>query len=321
MKLLTLTALILSIFSGSADSLNAQANNKAPAQKPKQPNKSKPKQQKPKVRDFRKKIVPFRQPAIELAGELRKIAKEGSQVDLPAAAIDKQGRGLVAYLEWNGKSDALRLARTKGDGFEILATVVKSTVLHAPALAVDGKGTVWVVWSETADDQTVDLKACSWEEKNGLGKTVTLADTDAAEAFAVAGTDSKGRVWVSWQSFRAGEGDVYARFLDPKSGKWSKEIGVATQKGGDWAPSIAFDNKGNVWIAYDSSRGNEFNLNLARVDETDPGRVKEFPIAHSPKYEARTSIAATADGNGFWIAAERGKIKHGLDYRGHGNKT
>ncbi len=99
MKLLTLTALILSIFCGSTDSLNAQANNKAPAQKPKQPNKSKQKQQKPKVRDFRKKIVPFRQPAIELAGELRKIAKEGSQVDLPAAAIDKQGRGLVAYLE------------------------------------------------------------------------------------------------------------------------------------------------------------------------------------------------------------------------------
>ena len=321
MKLLTLTALILFIFCGSADSLNAQANNKAPAQKPKQPNKPKPKQQKPKVRDFRKKIVPFRQPAIELAGELRKIAKEGSQLDLPATAIDKQGRGLVAYLDWNGKSDTLRLARTKGNGFEILATVIKSAVLHAPALAMDGKGTAWVVWSETADDQTVDLKACSWGEKNGLGKTVTLADTDAAEAFAVAGTDSKGRVWVSWQSFRAGEGDVYARFLDPRFGKWSKEISVATQKGGDWAPSIAFDDKGNIWIAYDSSRGNEFNLNLARVDENDHGEVKEFPIGHSDKYEARASLAATADGKGFWIAAERGKVKHGLDYRGHLNRT
>ena len=48
--------------------------------------------------------MPFRQPAIELASELRKIAKEGIQIDLPVAtAIDKQGRGLVAYLEWNGK--------------------------------------------------------------------------------------------------------------------------------------------------------------------------------------------------------------------------
>ena len=192
MKLLTFFALTLSLVCGSVDPLNAQA--KAPAQqpKPKQPNKPKP-----KVRDFRKKTVPFRQPAIELASELRKIAKEGIQIDLPVATIDKQGRGLVAYLEWNGKRDALRLARTKDDGFETLATVVASAVLHAPALAVDGKGTTLVVWSETADDQTVNLKACSWNEKNGLGKSVTLADTDAAEAFAVAGTDAKGRVWVT----------------------------------------------------------------------------------------------------------------------------
>ncbi|SVD86358.1 uncharacterized protein METZ01_LOCUS439212, partial [marine metagenome] len=97
------------------------------AQKAKQPTKPKPKQPtkpKPKVRDFRKKTVPFRQPVIELADELRKIDKEGIQVDLPAATVDKQGRGLIAYLEWNGKSDALRLARTKADGFETLATVV-----------------------------------------------------------------------------------------------------------------------------------------------------------------------------------------------------
>ena len=316
MKLLTITTLILSLFCGFADPLNAQAKDKAPAQKPKpkQPNKPKP-----KVRDFRKKNVPFRQPAIEPAGELRKIAKEGVQVDLPAAAVDKQGRALVAYLEWNGKSDALRLARTKGDGFETLATVIESAVLHQPAIAIDGKGTTWIIWGETHKDTTVNLKACSWEEKKGLGKPVTLADTDAAEAFAVAGTDSKGRVWASWQSFRAGEADVYACFLDPNSGKWSKEIAVATQKGGDWAPSIAFDSEDNAWIAYDSSRGNEFNLYLARVD--DEGKVKEFPIGHSPRYEARASITATAKGDGFWITAERGKVKHGLDYRGHGNRT
>ncbi len=322
MKLFAFTALIISLFCRGGDPLNAQTNDKAPAKKATQPNKTKPKQPKkakPNVRDFRKKTVPFRQPAIELADELRKIAKEGIQIDLPAAATDKQGRALVAYLEWNGKSDALRLARTKGDGFEALATVVESAVLHAPALAVDGKGTIWVVWSTTTDDQTVNLLACSWNEKDGLGKPVALADTDAAEAFAVAGTDAKGRVWVTWQSFRAGEGDVFARYRDSASNQWSKEFVVTDQVGGDWSPSIAFDREGNAWIAYDSSRGNEFNLYLARINAE--GKVKEFPIGHSNKYEARSSLTATRDGKGFWIAAERGKVKHGLDYRGHGNKT
>ena len=296
----------------------------ATKRKPKQPTKPKPKQpQKPKPKptgkDFRKKSIPFRESPVEIAEELRKIGKDGVQVDLPAAVMDKQGRALVAYLEWDGESDALQLARTKDAGFENLATVVKSAVLHAPGLAVDGKGTTWIIWGETHKDTTVDLKASSWSEDKGLGAPVTIADSDSAEAFVVAGTDAKGRVWVSWQSFRSGEADVFARYLDPKSGKWSKEIPVAIQKGGDWAPSIAFDKKGHAWIAYDSSRGNEFNLYLSRVDAA--GKVKEFPIGHSKKYEARASLAATADGKGFWIAAERGKPKHGLDYRGHGNKT
>ena len=63
----------------------------------------------------------------------------------------------------------------------------------------------------------------------GVARHASRFDSDAAEAFVDAGTDSKGRVWASWQSFRAGEADVYARFLDPKSGKWS-------EMGPEWSP-------------------------------------------------------------------------------------
>ena len=114
MKLLTLLALTLSLVCGPADSALAQAKDKAVEQKPKP---KQPKKPKPRVRDFRKKAIPFREFPVKLAEALKKIAKEGIQVDLPAAAVDQQGRGLVAYLEWNGKSDALRLARTKDEGF------------------------------------------------------------------------------------------------------------------------------------------------------------------------------------------------------------
>jgi hypothetical protein len=82
---------------------------------------------------------------------------------------------------------------------------------------------------------------------------------------------------------------------------------------------LLFDPKGNAWIIYDSSRGNEFNLYLAKVEAN--GEVTEYPIGHTSKYEARASIAATVAGDGFWITAEQGKEKHGLDYRGHENDT
>jgi hypothetical protein len=123
---------------------------------------------------------------------------------------------------------------------------------------------------------------------------------------------------VTWQSMRAGEGDIFTRFFDPKSSKWSNEIAVSVETGGDWEPRIAFAGEPeSAWILYDSSRGNEFSLYLARV--SDNGVEETIPVRHSKRYEARGEIAATADGKGLWIAAEQGRVRWGLDVRGHGN--
>lgn len=254
---------------------------------------------------------------IELVGEVQHISDDASQIDFPAATTAPDGTTYIAYLEWNGTSDTLHLAKETQKGFKSIASLTDSGVLHAPALAVDGEGTIWCTWGQTnLDDDTVDLFARSWTPE-GLGELQTIADTDASEAFPDAGTDSKGRVWITWQSFRAGEGDIYARHFTPESKAWSDELTVCAQEGGDWAPKLSFDDKGRAWVIYDSSRGNEFNLYLTRVSAS--GAASEFPIAHSERYEARASIAPTADGAGFWIASERGRIRWGLDVRGHGN--
>ena len=287
-------------------------------QKKKETQQKQTNKKKPKTKFFGKKKVPFLNTQLTFVGPLKKLGRDGIQCDLPTAAVGKENHVFVAYLAWDGKQDSLVLARENKDGFEDVVTLARG-ILHPPTLTFDESGTAWVAWGETAKDTTVDLKARSWSKEGGLGEVQVLADSDASEAFVVSGKDSMGRIWFSWQSFRNGEGDVFARYFDPRSGKWSKEIPVAVGKGGDWAPSIAFDKVGRAWIAYDSSRDNEFNLFLARVDAQ--GDLKEYPIGHSPRYEARASITSTADGQGFWIAAERGKFKHGLDYRGHGNQT
>lgn len=266
------------------------------------------------------KGIPEKEAPIPLLGEIHSFREKGRQRDLAAAAAMPGGEILVAFVEWDGESDSLRLGRTTEAGVELLVDVVASAVLHEPSLAVDGSGVAWCVWPQTnEEDDTVDLKVVSWTEKDGLGKIETLADSDAAEAFVDAGTDSEGRVWVAWQSLRAGEGDIFVRHFDPKSGSWSSEIAVADRPGGDWEPDLAFDGEGNAWVLYDSSRGNEFNLYLSRV--AADGEIREFPIAHSDSYEARGSIVATAGQDGFWISAERGKSRWGLDSRGHANGT
>jgi len=71
-------------------------------------------------------------------------------------------------------------------------------------------------------------------------------------------------------------------------------------------------------VAFDSSRGGEFNLARARWLD---GKVKEQPLTSSPEYEARASIAATKDGKKLWIAAERGRRQWGRELRGHVGET
>jgi hypothetical protein len=199
---------------------------------------------KTKTKFFGKKEVRFLNTAIPLVNSVQKFGKEGIQYDLPDAIIERGGNTLIAHLAWDGQKDRLVLAKESNAGIRQVDKEVASGVLHAPALALEKtSANVWVFWGTTSKDTTVNIMARSWEPEKGLGKVITIADSKAAEAFLDAGTDAKGRVWVTWQSFRAGEGDIYARYLNPDSGKWSKEIPVSTHPGGDWEPRIAFRPK------------------------------------------------------------------------------
>ncbi|MEO0414143.1 MAG: hypothetical protein AAF226_04220, partial [Verrucomicrobiota bacterium] len=264
-----------------------------------------------------KKLVAFTQPEIPLASDVVGITREGVQIDLPDVVALPNGKTMAAYLAWDGEADSLHLAEFDGAKWQDVCTIIESGVLHRPCLAVEPDGVVWCFWGETnLNDDTVDLFAASFDGET-LSEKQKIADSDASEAFADAGTDSLGRVWVTWQSFRAGEGDIYARVLANEV--WSEEIAVTTETGGDWEPDLAFDSAGHGWVIYDSSRGNEFNLYLAKVSVD--GVLNTYPVAHSEFYEARASIVGVPDGDGFWIAAERGEKKWGLDFRGHENAT
>ena len=249
------------------------------------------------------------------------LKRDGVQIDFPAPVQASDGTVYLAHLEWQGKGDSLHLAKRTAEGIAPLAEITESGVLHAPSLAADHSGNLWCFWPETnLKEDTVGIFAKEWDGDQ-FGPKIVISVTDSSEAFVDSGTDSDGRIWVVWQSMRSGEADIYAKHLSPDSGEWSNEFHVSNSKaaGGNWEPRISFDQKGNAWILYDGSRGNEFNLYLSCVSAS--GEVFEHPIAHSDRYEARGSIVPTADGSGFWIAAERGRVRWGLDARGHDNLT
>ncbi|MCP5541165.1 MAG: hypothetical protein H7A52_13560 [Akkermansiaceae bacterium] len=266
------------------------------------------------------------QPPVEIAdaallGEVASLKADGKQIDFPDICEGPDGAIWLGYIEHSGsadtsEADVLRLGKFADGTIDPGTSISEPGVIHQPAVAVDGAGAVWCFWGQTGDDNVVNLHARSLSDGKP-GEATILSRSSGSDTFADAGTDAAGRVWVVWQSMRAGEGDIFTRYFDPKAGEWSKEIAVTTEKGGDWEPRVAFDAADGAWIVYDSSRGNEFNLYLARVGLD--GAVETKPIAHTPRYEARAAIAASADGKSLWIAAERGRPRWGLDVRGHDN--
>ena len=88
-----------------------------------------------KTKFFGKKPIPFINTALTFAGPMNKIGRDGIQCDLPAAVSGKDGKALISYLKWDGKTDRLILSREIKKGFQQVSGDVAKGVLHKPAIA------------------------------------------------------------------------------------------------------------------------------------------------------------------------------------------
>lgn len=256
--------------------------------------------------------------APDLTPDPATLRREGIQSDFPSLAVDGSGTPWVAYVEWDGKQDVLRLAKRSDEGLAPVLQLSKPGIIHQPALAADGAGGLVVVWSQVNDKNLMELRSRRVVEGRPDGDEIVLASSDnGGNAFARAATDRTGRVWLVWQSMRGRLADVFCRTFDPKEKKWSSEVQVTDDPAGQWEPCIAFDNRDGAWVLYDGSQGNEFNVYANRV--TVDGKVGPTKtLIQTDRYEARVDAVGTPDGKGIWITCERGNQQWGLDMRAHG---
>lgn len=224
----------------------------------------------------------------------------------------------VTYIENNGRDDTVHLARRDGNNLKPVVALSASGVIHQPAIAADRAGGVWCFWGQVNGAEVMTLRGRRYAGGEVGAEIELAASGEAGNTFADAGTDSEGRVWVTWQEVRPGRSQILARHCSPDGKEWSAPVRVTSAKeGGSWEPRLAFTGAGDVWIVYDSSAGSEFNLRLARVGSD--GTVDDKLLVETPDYEARADIAADGKG-GLWIVAERGRQQWGLDSRGHENE-
>ena len=100
------------------------------------------------------------------------------------------------------------------------------------AIAGDGQGKVWAVWSsERAGNFDIYARANS----NGQWGTEIRVTKDAGtDLNPVAATDAKGRVWIAWQGFRNNNLEVLAAMENARGDGFSGETVVSVSRASDY---------------------------------------------------------------------------------------
>jgi hypothetical protein len=264
-------------------------------------------------------------PAVRLTGE------PGDE-DFPAAAKAADGSVWLAYTTYTAErailrqpvapadfdsalvptknGDRLYLRRYDAQGWDPPMAVTDGGLdLWRPAVSVDGRGDVVVVWAQQTNGNW-DLYRRTFTPAKGEGsgrwsEIVRVTDDPGADFHAVAATDSHGNVWVAWQAWRD---DNYEILITPLL-EGARPRALSSSPANDWSPAIAASGKGDLFVAWDTYERGNYDVRLHSVAEG----ARAIEVASSNRFEARPSLACDAAGR-VWIAYEEGDENWGKDY-------
>jgi hypothetical protein len=225
--------------------------------------------------------------------------------DLPALAAD--GNKLwLSWVAYKDKGDTVYLkSYDNGAWTQPVAITDKPTDVFMTAVAVSN-GKPMVIWAERADSG-YQLKA-----RTPGGAVETLTTAAGNHIFHRAVADSKGNVHVTWQSFRSNRGDIYLKSYT--NGRWGSELNLSDPqrhaRANDWAPALATDRDGTVWVAWDSYAAGAYNVMLRSVRAGKPGPLVK--VTDSPRFHANPSVAVDTQ-NRVWVAWDESRENWGKD--------
>lgn len=77
----------------------------------------------------------------------------GSHEDFVSLCVDSDGTPWVAYVQYDGIADTLRIAQLAADGLVDRGALSQPGNVYQPCLACAGDGAVWCVWSQMDEEQ------------------------------------------------------------------------------------------------------------------------------------------------------------------------
>ncbi|HEX3655041.1 MAG TPA: hypothetical protein VHV55_04510 [Pirellulales bacterium] len=253
--------------------------------------------------------------------------------DFPSMAKSANGDVWVSYVAYK-PGPPLNVERVqsvgfdalvpKGNGDQILLMRFDGKQWHA-ALAVTPPGRdVWrpkiamvgneigIAWAEPVDGDWEIMSRRYDPAKDRWSPVTRVTDAPGTDFSVVSAVDSKGQWWIAWQAYRKDNYDILLAKARP-DGSWDKPRTVSTSSSDDWSPAIAADSKGRVYVAWDTYDAGNFDVMLHATDETGQPQVRQWPVATSARFEARSALVCDSQDR-VWIAYEEGNEQWGKDF-------
>ena len=251
-------------------------------------------------------------PPAQVAGEIpgERVSNPDKQGDWPAIARGRDGSLWAVWIEWNDK-DADRVLVRRRDaqgkwGAEI-AIDDGNWDHYSPTIVPQAAGAM-AIWSGQSNGN-FDLFAAVISADGKVSKPQRITTAPFSDFNARAAADAQGNITVVWQSFRGGNGDIYARRFS--GNKWGAEAKISTSTADDWEPAIALDSKGTAWISWDGYETGNYDVYLRSFDGRKLGEV--IAMTTEPTAQFHSSVAVDGEGR-VWVAWDEADQNWGKDY-------
>ncbi len=223
----------------------------------------------------------------------------------PACAATADGTVHVAYVRYhNRKADELVVVSHK-DGTSSGPTVLtpEPGQYVRPALAAQ-ENDVWCLWTRTEPDRVATvwysrLSGAAWSPPARLVPEESRSHQNPEVAAA-----PDGRVAVAYQVHAGKAYDIHLRAWDGRA--WAEPRPVSDPDANDWDPSVAFDAKGTLHVAWCAFADGDYDVYWKRGDAA-PRR-----LSARGEYDLHPWISAAPDGT-VWASWDV------VDIPSHGN--
>ena len=232
------------------------------------------------------------------------------QNDYPSLAVDSRGELWASWISYADNADSVWVAHRGASQWEPPQRISGDlTDNFRTALEEDGQRRIWSIWSAKGggvwEIYGRYYSSGRWSERE------RITGDEGPESLPRGGPRFRRQAAPGVAGFPQSQfPTILSKTWDGQ--RWSPEVRVSTGTADNWAPAIAADASGNVWIGWDGYQAGNFDIFVRRMSSN--GQLGETrQITHSPGMTPTCRWRAI-NGGRLWISWDTAEANWGKDW-------